>query len=294
MTFPAAVRVYLLVFLVIFGGHRYSAQTSYTFLKLKPFSKCVFPDALSESSGLTVYKGTLYTLNDSGNAPVVYEINPENCSIQKEITINATNTDWEALASDEDWLYIGDFGNNRGSRRDLSILKIDPDTGQVADKLLFEMADQKDFSGPAHAHDYDMEAMVVKDSRISLFSKSWKSSVVRRYTLDTVSQTEKAILEPLERAKLPYVVTDAALYGDSLFTLGYTKNTEVYLTVFTVEGDSLLTQPKTYFLGMAYSIGQIEGIAASEKGLYISGESFRKFGLKTKAQLYFIPWEKLN
>jgi hypothetical protein len=42
----------------------------------------------------------------------------------KTLKVNAKNTDWEALTNDGNNFYIGDFGNNDGSRRDLTIYKV--------------------------------------------------------------------------------------------------------------------------------------------------------------------------
>ena len=34
---------------------------------------------------------------------------------------NAKNDDWEELAEDDEFIYIGDFGNNNGKRKNLCI-----------------------------------------------------------------------------------------------------------------------------------------------------------------------------
>jgi hypothetical protein len=72
------------------------------------------------------------------------------------------------------------------------------------------------------------------------------------------------------------VVTDAAYFDKKLYLVGYTKKTEVFLDIFneTEPGIFFKENPKHYYLGSALSIGQIEGIAVDETGIYISGEKF--------------------
>ncbi|KAF5270275.1 hypothetical protein FQR65_LT17854 [Abscondita terminalis] len=87
-------------------------------LKLKPFEKAVLSDTLKESSGLTILKGKLLSFNDSGNPAEIYELNPDKGSIDRTYKTNAVNTDWEAITNDGENLYIGDFGNNLGNRKE--------------------------------------------------------------------------------------------------------------------------------------------------------------------------------
>src|SRR5690606_31182475 len=77
-----------------------------------------------------------------------------------------TNIDWEDIAQDEDFIYIGDFGNNaRGNRQNLRILRLSKASMSTAvpviDTLFFSFEDQTDFTAlPANTTDFDCEAMV--------------------------------------------------------------------------------------------------------------------------------------
>ena len=65
---------------------------------------------VAESSGLLFHDGSLWTINDSGNEPELYRLDPTNGLILKTILIdNSTLVDWEGLASDGVHLYIGDW-----------------------------------------------------------------------------------------------------------------------------------------------------------------------------------------
>ena len=91
-------------------------------------------------------------------------------------------------------------------------------------------------------------------------------------------------------------MSDAYYYDKKLYVVGYTKKTEVFLDIFheTESGIFFQKKPKHIYLGSALSIGQIEGIAVDEKGIYISGEKFHSPINKTQAFFYFIPKEKLK
>ena len=79
-------------------------------------------DLVSESSGLLFLNDKLITHNDSGGSNNLYEVDTLDGSISKTIKIkNSTNKDWEDIAVDSKYIYIGDFGNNNGNRKDLLI-----------------------------------------------------------------------------------------------------------------------------------------------------------------------------
>ncbi|MFN8364467.1 MAG: hypothetical protein U0T78_04125 [Cloacibacterium normanense] len=80
---------------------------------------------MKETSGLTFLKDKLFTLNDGGNTNEIFEIDKNSGKILSKLKINFPNKDWEAITSDDEDFYIGDFGNNAGSRKDLAIYKTD-------------------------------------------------------------------------------------------------------------------------------------------------------------------------
>jgi hypothetical protein len=99
------------------------AQRTETF-KIKKYSVAVLDDSLRESSGLNFFNGKLYTFNDSGNTSELFQIDPQSGKIQKKLQTKLRNEDWESLTNDGEKFYIGDFGNNLGTRKDLKIYKI--------------------------------------------------------------------------------------------------------------------------------------------------------------------------
>ncbi|MBL0340064.1 MAG: hypothetical protein IPP71_03590 [Bacteroidetes bacterium] len=79
---------------------------------------------LNESSGLTFINGKLWTFNDSGNANDIYRVDTATSTVYQTVDItNATNVDWEDMTSNNDFLFVGDFGNNNGNRQNLKFIE---------------------------------------------------------------------------------------------------------------------------------------------------------------------------
>ena len=102
-----------------------NGSCTYNVTIYNPPLKYLLPDEVDENSGLAYLNGKLWTINDSGGLPVLYALDTTNGQIVQRIAIaNAVNIDWESLADDDQYIYIGDFGNNSGNRDDLSIYRV--------------------------------------------------------------------------------------------------------------------------------------------------------------------------
>src|SRR5215216_1562596 len=99
---------------------------TYNDAAINPKLKYNLNTLLNESSGFIWWKKQIWTHNDSGNEPSIFAMNATTSDIQRTVTItNSTNVDWEDIAQDDKFIYIGDFGNNtNGNRTDLKIYKI--------------------------------------------------------------------------------------------------------------------------------------------------------------------------
>src|SRR5699024_11803089 len=83
------------------------------------------PKAVKESSGAIFFNDKLISHNDSSYKNRLYEVDTITGKVTRTITVtNAKNVDWEAMAHDESFIYVGDIGNNSGVRTDLKIYKI--------------------------------------------------------------------------------------------------------------------------------------------------------------------------
>lgn len=289
-------KVFLL--LIIFTFQTAFSQQAEIF-KLKKFRVSVLNDSIQETSGLNFFAGKLYTFNDSGNPAQLYEIDKNSGKILKVLKTNTENKDWEALTNDGENFYIGDFGNNAGTRKDLKIYKIPFQNNELQNDLMktisFYYPEQNDFTSKNISTDYDLESMIYLNGKIHIFTKEWASKSTTHYTLDP-ENFENQAAKKVETHKTGFVVTDSYYYEKKLYIVGYTKKTEVFLNIFneTEPGIFFKENPKHLYLGSALTIGQIEGIAVDENGIYISGEKFYSPIKKTKPFFYFIPKDKLK
>ena len=192
-------------------------------------------------------------------------------------------------------LYTGDFGNNVGTRTDLRIYKIPFENSGETKVISFFYPEQKDFSRKVLKTDFDAEALLILNGKIHVFTKEWSSRSTTHYVLNP-DLTENQAAEKTESFKTGFFVTDAAYFQGKLYLIGYTKNTEVFLSVFdeTEPGVFFKQQPRKYYLGSSLVIGQIEGIAVDESGIYISGEEFRTPLGTAKQAFYFVPADKVK
>ncbi|UFK97807.1 YncE family protein [Kaistella faecalis] len=283
----------LLFFALLLFADGFAQQAD--FLKIGRYRVAYLNDSLKENSGLSFRNGRLYVMNDGGNSSEIFEIDKSSGKILKTIKTGLTNIDWEAIASDSLYFYTGDFGNNAGTRKNLKIYKIPYDNNSAAQEIPFFYPEQQDFSRKVINNDFDAEAMIVLNGKIHVFTKEWVSKSTTHYVLNPELADNQAA-EKTESFRIGFVVTDAAYFDGRLFLIGYTKNTEVFLSVFNESepGVFFSQQPKKYYLGSSLSVGQIEGIEVDENGVYISGEEFRTPLGTAKQAFYFIPADKFR
>jgi len=287
----------ILLLIICFSQTAFSQQAE--IFKLKKYKIAVLSDSIQETSGLNFFDGKLYTFNDSGNPAELFEMDKNSGKILQVLKIPAENKDWEALTSDGKNFYIGDFGNNAGTRKDLKIYKISFRKNQLKTDSLktisFYYPEQNDFTPKNINTDFDLESMIYLNGKIHIFTKEWASKSTTHYTIDP-ENFENQAAQKVESYKTGFVITDACHYENKLYVVGYTKKTEVFLDIFTETEPGIFfkEKPKHLYLGSALSVGQIEGIAVDERGIYISAEKFYSPIKKTQPYFYFIPKEKLK
>ncbi|WP_278380838.1 hypothetical protein [Chryseobacterium arthrosphaerae] len=291
------MKKFLLLIMLITASSAFSQQTD--FLKIKKYRIGHLDDKIRETSGLSMLNDKLYTFNDSGNDPELFEISKTSGAIVNTFRVNARNKDWEALANDGTHFYIGDFGNNDGKRKDLEIYKVpfqnDSLQNNAIRKISFQYPEQEIFGDGYLKTDFDAEAMIFLNDKIHLFTKEWSARSTTHYIIDPENY-EKQDAVKTESYKTNFVVTDAAYFEKKLYLIGYTKKTEVFLDIFTETEPGIFFRevPKHYYLGSSLSVSQIEGITVDETGIYISGEKFRSPLGSVKPSLYFIPKDQLK
>lgn len=253
--------------------------------------------SLNESSGLAYIENRLFSINDEGNNASIQEIDPSNGSLIREILIeNAINKDWEDLAQSDTHLFIGDFGNNRGSRKDLNILKIPisdllSSNNVIADKIEFSFVDQVDFSGSVETNNFDCESFFYFNGQLHLFTKNWGDNHTRHYLINPENPKQEIL--PIEEFDSQGLITGADISkgGDIIVILGYenkgiASRSFIWLISEFSGNEFFSSSIRRTFLGSPSILSQTEGVVfRNESEIFISGEKINFSGLEIPAKL---------
>jgi hypothetical protein len=260
---------------------------------------------LEETSGLQWAGNSLWSFNDGSGTATLFRIDTGGSDILQTVNLQgATNIDWEDIAFDGTYFYIGDFGNNaNGARTDLRIYKfplriIPPAAGNAtfnvpADSIQLIHFTYNDQPSPpvatgGNSTKFDCEAMVVDNGKIHLFSKNWVEKITTHYVIsDTAAGAYVATA--VENLATGYFVTaaDKVPGTNTIVLLGYLTNSTgdhflTYLAGFS--GNSFFNgTTRLFHLPWAAEMGQAEGITFRNNGYgYISNEKLVvNFGLGT-------------
>ena len=223
----------LLICLVLVACNRDKIALPQT---LVPQPVVQLPQEMLEISGM-IYNNsnTVYAHNDSGNPPELYELSLEEQKVLRTIHIsNAENLDWEDMTEDDDFIYVGDFGNNLGARENLVIYKLNKNEVGTQDTVTaqiisFYYPEQIDFS-PSNNHNFDCEAILAFGDELFLFTKNRKDQQTQWYSLPKVEGEYAAQLKGDFDTK--GLITAATLSDDKdvIALLGYEDSTTVYQT----------------------------------------------------------------
>ncbi len=260
-------------------------------------------DSLTESSGLLLFNNWFWSHNDSGNPPEIMAFDSIGGQILHSTFIsNATNTDWEDITQDEQYVYIGNFGNNGGSRKDLNILKIRKSDLKLSQKrdtvkaefIYFSMGDQTDFTDKFIETDYDMEAFVFAGDSLHLFSKNWNDKQSRHYVCPT--DTGRFVLFPVETLNVGGQISGACINSEGVLALiGYTKPYYPCFTWLMWDHNNFRFNTgnrRKIDLGNTLFPGQIEGASFRNKTLYLSNEN--KVAVQQLLKLQTGRWMDVN
>lgn len=144
-----------------------------------PRQRGTLPAQLEETSGLILSdQGNLWSHNDSGNDPVLFEVDTTAQLLRRVTLMGASNVDWEDIARDPQGnIYVADLGNNGNARRDLKIYKVGPIptgvlTAAVIDTIQVSYADQVAFPPNASEQHYDVESLFFAEDSLHIFTKN--------------------------------------------------------------------------------------------------------------------------
>ncbi len=190
--------------------------------------------SVHEASGLDFSGGSSYwTHNDGYGDNRLYKLSSTG-SLSRIVTVsNATNVDWEDLASDNQKvnMYIGDFGNNSCSRTNLRIYKIphpssNSSSTATASVIRFSYPDQTRF--PSKWLNFDVEGFFHLNGKLYLFTKADGNAVgyCKLYTLPDQPGTYTATF--IDSFPISSRITGADISPDGR-TAVLISNTRIYL-----------------------------------------------------------------
>lgn len=238
------------------------------------------PDSVFETSGMIFYNGKLITHNDSGNTAQLFEIDTVSLEITRTITLtNVENVDWEDIAEDEAYIYIGDFGNNLGTRQDLAIYRIAKTDYNSSDNVMaeiinFEYEDQVDFANVGNS-DWDAEALFVLKDQLIVLTKQWQSEGTIAYSLPKTPGSYVA--KKLDSYDTNGLVTGATYNPttENLHIIGYNRFLQPFLIRVDGVNENAIFEGTVNRLNFEIGQAQVESIAYADSNTYFfSSEVF--------------------
>ena len=255
---------------------------AYVSVKIKPKYSIKLNALLKETSSLIHSDSLLWTSNDNTET-VLYGMNTKGVIQNKMQLKNVTNTDWEEISQDSDFIYIGDFGNNlTGNRKDLQILRIEKKSlnteKQKIDTLSFSYSNQKDFkTNKANATNFDCEAFIVSGENIYLFTKQWKERKTSIYQIPKLPG--KHIAQLKESYDVDGLVTSATFLPEKklLVLAGYSRFLSPFVYLFYDYNGSDFFSGNKRKINISLPLHQVEGITTQD-GLhyYLTNENFSR------------------
>lgn len=255
---------------------------NYASAKIKPKYSVKLDASLKETSSL-IQSDSLFWTNNDDTDTALYSINKKGV-IQNKIQLkNTTNSDWEEIAQDSDYFYIGDFGNNvSGNRKDLHILRVEKKSfsqqSQKIDTLSFSYSNQTDFTKTkSNATNFDCEAFIVSGDNIYLFTKQWKQKRTSVYVIPKIPGKHVAKLK--ESYNVEGLITAATYLPDKklLVLAGYSRFLSPFIYLFYDYNDSGFFSGNKRKINISLPFYQMEGISTQD-GLhyYLTNENFAR------------------
>lgn len=254
----------------------------------KPVVKEYIPyvsNYINELSGLLIYDDLFWGFNDSGGLNELYGFNKKG-NIKRLLKItNAENVDWESIAQDSEYIYVGDFGNNKGSRKDLCIYKVkkssiseDKKQKIEAKKICFSYSKQNVFNFAKKSSPFDCEAMVEYKNNLYLFSKNWRDQTTWLYQLPKEEGEYK--IEPINMFNAKGLITGADISPDKkkLALVGYENYTPFVWLFYDFPGSDFFKGKRKCVELNSIKDAQTEGICfLNDNTILISCEKTATF-----------------
>ncbi len=258
------------------GSCEYS-PTSY-----QPAHLADLTETLDEISGLAFINDQLWAQTDSYNPQKLYRLHTTTGLPEHEtLLVSSSNTDWEDLARDDNYLYVGDFGNNDGDRSDLKIYKVPinqlSQNAATTEVIAFQYEDQTSFEPAPAQNNFDCEAFFFANDSLHLFTKRWLDQKTYHYVLPAEAGSYVAQLRDSFDTEALITAADIDAQGH-IILLGLapiTQEAVLWLLYDYPEGHFFAGNKRRISLGSPFVNGQLEGICFS--GIwegYLAAERF--------------------
>jgi len=262
-------------------------------------------EPIREMSGIAKskrYDDVYWVHNDSGDMPRVFAIDGEGkviypgwMNVYGELAVEgkqewqghsikiAANIDWEDIATDNEFIYIAEMGNNGNARRDLGVYVIPELNPRVVGEtralkyLPIRFPDQDNF--PGERWHYDCESLFVFQDKLYFISKHRKPGEIAGYEkgavlyrLDTQHTDKFNVLTRIEAHEAITLATAADLSPDGtrLAVLSYQQ---LWIFDKPSRGDHFFSST-SHKLDLDYSVmGLSEAITwADDETIWIGNE----------------------
>jgi len=239
------------------------------------------PSLIEETSGLIYFKNGLWTHNDSGGQAAIYKIDPSTGEVIQTISIsNGTNVDIEDITQDLEYIYVGDFGNNHGTRDDLRIYKLKksdiPETENAsinAEIIEFSYKDQVLFERKNRNNDFDCEAITTLGDHLYIFTKNWVDHQTKCYKIPKTPGEYELEISNTFNARGLITSADYNVERNTLLLLGYENFVPFMWVIWDFNDDDFCSGYKKR-VDFAYISGaQTEGVCFIDReNIIISSE----------------------
>lgn len=280
------IRVVVLIIIISFPSLLHSQY----FEELKVFDQVILPGRLSEISGIVYHEGGVYAINDSWHKAVIYTLEFGTFHILESYKIHdLKNKDWEEITIYKGNIYIGDFGNNFGNRRDLSVYVMPVNElgseSQNVKNIRFRYKDQDTFTGIPYNHPWDCEAMVVDSAGIWLFSKDRESKITSLYKLP--HNLKDGQVSPACSYNTGFMVTGAFYSSEEgrLYLVGY-RNRNTYMVIFKDTDGIEFSSDFGRYIVPELRNRQVESVFVKDGIIYLASE---KAGIKQRIYKIKVP-----
>jgi hypothetical protein len=182
------------------------------------------PKQLKEISGTVKDGDVLWAITDASGS--IYKLDLQGRVLQELKLTGLRLNDVEAVAVDRKYLYIGDIGDNDGTRTDRVIVRIPKSslskgrTSVTGEEIRFTFPDEGTVK-KKKSNNYDCEAMISYGDSLFVFTKQREDMGTNLYVLSKTPGKHQA--RDLGHFKTKGLVTDASVNdrGNEISLIGY-------------------------------------------------------------------------